>query len=61
MSVFDALEDARANAPSEDICYQELADQTGWLRSTLSRNDRGVTQPRAIADIGRQKLSPQQE
>ncbi|KAF1358944.1 hypothetical protein EJ07DRAFT_179092 [Lizonia empirigonia] len=60
-TVFDALENARAASLDGQIYYQEVADQTGFSRSTLSRNDRRVTVPRAEADLQRRKLSPQQE
>ena len=60
-SIFNALEDARAESADRSICYQEVADKLGVSRSTVSRNDRGVTLPRAIADAERWKLSPQQE
>ena len=51
ITVFDALENARAASLDGQICYQEVADQTGFSRSTLSRNDRRVTVPRAEADL----------
>ena len=61
MSVFKALKDARAKSADRSICYQEVADKLGVSRSTVSRNDRGITLPRAIADEERRKVSPQQE
>ena len=61
MSVFEALETARAESADGSIYYQEVAYQTGLSRSTLSGNDRGVTTPRAEADLQRRKLNLQQE
>ena len=61
LTVFDALKKARAVSLDGQVCYQEVANQTGFLRSTLSRNDRRVTVPRAEADLQRRKLSLQQE
>ena len=61
LSVFNALKNAHAASSDRQIYYQEVADQTGFSRSTLSRNDRRVTVLRAEADLQQRKLSPQQE
>ncbi|KAF1922393.1 uncharacterized protein M421DRAFT_411755 [Didymella exigua CBS 183.55] len=61
LTVFNALKNARAASLDRQICYQEVADQTGFSRSTLSRNDQRVTVPRVEADLQQRKLSLQQE
>ncbi len=43
MSMEDALEDADAVDAAGELCYQDIADNHGVERSTLSRKHRGVT------------------
>ena len=61
MSLEDALQEADAANEAGELCYQDIADNYGITRSTLSRQHRGVVASRDDADLANRKLSPQQE
>ena len=61
MSLEDALQETDAANEAGELCYQDIADNYGITRSTLSRQHRGVVASRDDADLANRKLSPQQE
>ena len=61
MSMEDALEDADTADAAGELCYQDIADNHGVERSTLSRKHRGVTGSIEDKAINQQLLTPEEE